>query len=430
VAGDHDQLSAGRPGIGDELAARVLGTLSPTARRILKAAYRVLERDGYEGLSLRRIAAEAGETRSLILYHFESKAGLVATLVDSLWHDADIALMEQVAALAADPRGRVLALTGLHRQLALQPGLYSTYFDLLPHVLRDHDARSRLMRTYRSYRRIGELCLAPAVADETRRNPMATMLLAIGEGMPVRSLLTGEAGDVSGDFAVLERRLLLHLGLEPVDVPPLAVTPGGPRGDSLRDLKDPAAELTPAAGRVLDAALALLSEAGPQALTAETLARKSGEPSSSVFYHFGDKHGLVATVVAAGDHRVQQALVKAARPFASRPQPLTAVADIQARFLAQHGWMRTFVDVFPVILRDEGLRHGEAAFQERVRCAVERFVRDCGVAGGEARSLASLVVALMHGLAIQHLVDPRGTQVEAAVDVWRELLRQPPGTSS
>ena len=168
------RLSAGRPGIGDELAASVLGTLSPTARRILKASYRVLERDGYEGLSLRRIAQEAGETRSLILYHFESKAGLVATLVDSLWHDADIALMEEVEGLAADPRGRVLALTGLHRHLALQPELYRTYFDLLPHVLRDHDARSRLMRTYRSYRRIGELCLAPAVPDATPRGPLAT----------------------------------------------------------------------------------------------------------------------------------------------------------------------------------------------------------------------------------------------------------------
>ena len=193
----------------------------------------------------------------------------------------------------------------------------------------------------------------------------------------------------------------------------------------MRDLDDPAAALTPAAARVLEAALALLSEAGPQALTAEALARKSGEPSSSVFYHFGDKSGLMAAVVTATDYRVQRVLLKAAGPFLSHPQPPTTVADIQARILAQHGWMRIFVDVLPVLLRDDGLRRDEAVFQDRLRQGVEAFLRDGDVPTAEARALASLAVALMQGLAIQHLVDPRGTPVQAAVDIWRELLDQP-----
>jgi len=201
-----DGLSAAWPGIRDAQTAEVLGALSPTARRIARAAFRVLERDGYEGLSLRRIAQEAGETKSLITYHFENKSGLVTTLVDSLWHEADVSLAAEVEGLAADPRGRLLALTGLHRCLAQDSRLYQTYFDLFPHILRDGEARARLTRTYRSYRHIGELCLAPGSADGDAL-ALATLLLAIGEGIAVQVLMTGEDDLLAPAFAVLERRL-------------------------------------------------------------------------------------------------------------------------------------------------------------------------------------------------------------------------------
>ena len=416
------RLSASWPGIRDEQTADVLGALSPTARRILEAAFRVLDREGYEGLTLRRIAQEAGETRSLILYHFENKAGLVAKLVDSLWHDADIALATGVDGLAADPRGRVLALTGLHRLLAEQPRLYRTYFALLPHVLRDRDARSRLTRTYRSYRHLGELCLAPAMDDTVTALPLATLLLAIGEGITVQTLLAGDDAGLASAFAVLERRVLLHLGLEPVEAPDAPRSATVAEAGMLQDLVDPAAQLTPAATMVLEGALTLLNDEGPQAITAEALAVVSGQPSSSVFYHFGDKRGLIAAVVAQSDYRFGRTLLKAARPLAARSQDPAVVADVMARIFAQPGWMRTFFDVLPVVLRDDELCRQEAAFVDRVCHSMDAFFREGDVPAGEARPLSSLSLALTHGLAIQHLVDRRGTPVEAVIDVWRTLL--------
>ena len=101
-----------------------------------------------------------------------------------------------------------------------QPGLYRTYFELLPHVLRDTDARARLTRTYRSYRRVGELCLAPVVGDVSEALPLATVLLAIGEGIAVQTLLAGDDALLEPAFAVLERRVLQRFGLEPVAMPP------------------------------------------------------------------------------------------------------------------------------------------------------------------------------------------------------------------
>jgi AcrR family transcriptional regulator len=428
-------LSAARPGIRDAQTAAVLGALSPTARRIVKAAFRVLERDGYEGLSLRRIAQEAGETKSLITYHFENKAGLVTTLVDSLWHDADVSLAAEAESLAADPRGRLLALTGLHRRLAQDARLYQTYFDLFPHILRDGEARARLTRTYRSYRHIGELCLAQGSADGNALS-LATLLLAIGEGIAVQVLMTGDGGVLKPAFAVLERRVLCHLGLEPAAEPPRAPVaqpvPGSPSDAAdpsagfLEGMEDPAARLTPAAARVLDAAVALASDEGLRAVTAESLARVSGEPSSSVLYYFGDKRGLIASVVAASDYRFAQAVTKAAGRVASyRPAP-AALAGVVQRVFQQPGWMRLFYDVLPVVLRDDDLRAREAVFMERLRSEPTALLCRAGIDEDESWLLALLSQSLVFGLAVQKLVDPRGPPVSAAVEAWRALLEQRP----
>jgi TetR/AcrR family transcriptional repressor of bet genes len=54
------------------------------ARRdeILRAAYRVAARDRLGGLTVRAVATEAGVSAGLLLFHFESKDGLLVDLLD------------------------------------------------------------------------------------------------------------------------------------------------------------------------------------------------------------------------------------------------------------------------------------------------------------------------------------------------------------
>ena len=120
-----------------------LAEFAPTAQRILDAARRVLERDGYSGLTLRRIGREAGETKSLIVYHFGDKDGLIAALVDSLWHEEDMDLVRRLGDLPDAPADRLRALIDVHHALALETPDYRVYFDLLPNLMRDASARRR-----------------------------------------------------------------------------------------------------------------------------------------------------------------------------------------------------------------------------------------------------------------------------------------------
>ena len=123
-------------------------------------------------------------------------------------------------------------------------------------------------------------------------------------------------------------------------------------------------------------------------------------------------------------------MIKAARPFAARSPSPAIVADVTARIFAQPGWMRTFFDVLPVVLRDEALCRQEATFVATVRDTMATFFRRGMVAEQEALPLSSLSLALTHGLAIQHLVDRIGTPVQAALATWRELLEWTPGDAA
>ncbi len=207
-------------------------------------------------------------------------------------------------------------------------------------------------------------------------------------------------------------------------MPGLPAKAGDPSAGRLEGVEDPAARLTPAGARVLDAAVALASDEGLRAVTAESLARVSGEPSSSVLHYFGDKRGLVAAVVAASDYRFGHAVAKAAgRVVPQRPAP-AAVAGVVQRVFKQPGWMRLFFDVLPVVLRDDDLRARQAAFLDALRSGPTALLRRDGVDEDESSLLGLLTQSLVIGLAIQKLVDPRGTPVSAAVEAWQALLEQ------
>ena len=58
-----------------------------TRDAILAAAQRLLARDGYQGVTARQIAAEAGTNLALVNYYFGSKQNLLLTLFDELDRD-------------------------------------------------------------------------------------------------------------------------------------------------------------------------------------------------------------------------------------------------------------------------------------------------------------------------------------------------------
>lgn len=423
--------------VAGEAFAYATARLSPTARRILEAAHRVLTRDGYEGLTLRRIAAEAGETKSLIIYHFESKAGLVATLVDSLWHDTDVALVDGLREPPDPLTGHARELIALHRDLALQTSLYATYFDLLPYILRDRDARRRLAEFYDSYRRIGAMCLESSAVPAGEQVPLTTLLLGIGEGVAAQALIDPGVVDTEGVFALLAE--MLHASLGGAAGPLVAAAraaidwDSGAPALSAETEPDPAGDLAPVAVNLLSAARRVVRERGFRGLTLETVAARAGEPRSAVSYYFGDKRGLVDRLHASIAYTDRALVRRAVRRLPGGVERIPAVIATQERALTRLTPFRRHYEMLPAVLRDEVLRAREACTHRGLRDTVAGCLAGSDEPGRLRclQGLASLTIAAPAGLAIQRLVATEDLDQAAALRVWTRIVMgalEAPGT--
>jgi AcrR family transcriptional regulator len=84
--------------------------LKPGARRaaLIEATLRCLKREGRDGLSARRIGAEAGISIGLINHYFPSKDDLVAAAYETL-ADRQLAMLRESAEAGGDPVARLRA---------------------------------------------------------------------------------------------------------------------------------------------------------------------------------------------------------------------------------------------------------------------------------------------------------------------------------
>jgi TetR/AcrR family transcriptional regulator, regulator of biofilm formation and stress response len=163
--------------------------LSPTAARILEAATRVLSRDGFRGLTFESIAKEAGENPALIRYHFGSKAGLIAALVDSVLYQEAVGLIESLAALPPGEQRRTELLL-LNRRLSEDMDAYRNFFELVPHVLRDDELQPHLLELMDWYRKLDAWALKDPGEKEAppHISPLALLTVAIVDGVALQKL--------------------------------------------------------------------------------------------------------------------------------------------------------------------------------------------------------------------------------------------------
>jgi AcrR family transcriptional regulator len=161
--------------------------LSPTARRILTASRRVLGRAGFKGLTLEAIAAEAGENKASIRYHFGNKAGLVGALADSVVHDENVRLLRQLSKAGPDD-DRVEILIEQHLRVVTNLRQYRLFFDLFPNLIRDPSLWPRMAELFGWYRELDAYALEPEADDELqeRLRPLTALTVAVCDGLAMQ----------------------------------------------------------------------------------------------------------------------------------------------------------------------------------------------------------------------------------------------------
>ena len=178
--------------------------------------------------------------------------------------------------------------------------------------------------------------------------------------------------------------------------------------------------------RLLDAAALLFAERGIEAVSIDTVAEAADRTSGAVYAHFGGKEGLLSALLenlinesaAVMDAELSVApmeegpsdehLAALWRTFASPPPGPSA------------GWMLLEHELWLYASRNDAAReHFAARFAEARRRVVESTASwpDDGLSElpGTPDQVASLLVALLVGLEMQHRVDPGAVSDETAV---------------
>jgi len=181
--------------------------LSPTARKLVAAARRLLARGGYEALTVEAVAAEAGAYRDSVRYYFGSKAAFVAAVVDSLSHDQSLsAVVETQAAAGGDER--VHGLVAGDRRLVDDRAAFRDFFAILPHVVLDPELRERVASLYEWYRDLYVEGLGDVTAvEEERLRRFASLMVAVTDGLAVQKLLDPDGVDLEPLFELWENML-------------------------------------------------------------------------------------------------------------------------------------------------------------------------------------------------------------------------------
>ncbi|WP_158890599.1 TetR/AcrR family transcriptional regulator [Amycolatopsis anabasis] len=178
--------------------------------------------------------------------------------------------------------------------------------------------------------------------------------------------------------------------------------------------------------RLLEAARRLLEDKGYADITARDLVGASKTNLASIGYHFGSKDALLAEAIGAAftdwcDRFTEIALrTDATTPFDRLVASLVAYADSMAQ---RRKLSLAFLDAAARAARDEELRELAAGQYQRMReqiaAVAAEFVGEPDPGDPTFSGVASLILALVDGLALQWLLDsanaPTGEQVAAGL---------------
>ena len=185
-------------------------------------------------------------------------------------------------------------------------------------------------------------------------------------------------------------------------------------GGSEGNFEDPLITLPDKARSLLLAAKRLLVEGGYEALTLNAIAACSGENKALIAYHFGNKQGLVGTLLDCVIHDSHRAFQDHLHSLWPEKHSAGLTADACPTNETQDGF-RSLVQLLPHVLHDQDLCRRVAQLHEsNVRAVLDRLARaeGPGVRPDSAQvGWARLCCAAIDGLAVQTAVDP-------GLDLW------------
>lgn len=196
-----EQRSA-RPSVA--LAASRSAKASATIREILAAGHRVFVRDGHAGLSLRKVADEAGVAVGNVSYYFETKRALIEAVLCEALADYIEEHIRQFEADRDSPLEILLNVVTFYVSNARSTN--ALFFHMWGFAASDPAAKDLIRRLYRPIGRFIYFLVRAArpEASEARVREIVLQLFALEEGV---KLFIGMGPDDNEALATAETHI-------------------------------------------------------------------------------------------------------------------------------------------------------------------------------------------------------------------------------
>jgi AcrR family transcriptional regulator len=165
--------------------------------RILDAAIEVLKSDGYAGLTIAKVAARAGESKPLVVYHYGSKQGLVQAsgrAVAEMITDEALTAVEGARTVEEIVRG---VADGVDRLLAQDERLARLYFDLAAVSVVEPEVRQTITEVNEGWQRVLTRLLKNAEdgPPPSQVRALALMINACSQGLVLERIERGPTAE-------------------------------------------------------------------------------------------------------------------------------------------------------------------------------------------------------------------------------------------
>lgn len=165
-----------------------------TRQRLMKAAFGVFARNGYERATVDEIVRDAGFSKGAFYVHFNSKEDLFWAMLEERVTSLQVGFLQVVhpeATLRENIRSLIAAIFDIEKQ---DPQWPATFMEFLAHAERKPEVRRRLAKIFKSWHRfITELLEVSREAGVVRTDMEADVLaraaIALIEGTLIQSRL-------------------------------------------------------------------------------------------------------------------------------------------------------------------------------------------------------------------------------------------------
>jgi AcrR family transcriptional regulator len=176
--------------------------------------------------------------------------------------------------------------------------------------------------------------------------------------------------------------------------------------------------------RILEAAAELFSQKGYAGTGVDELAARAEIAKTAIYYHFGSKEGLVTAVLdraaTAWIEGIRAAASQAGDPLARLDRALTGMRTM----LEEKTWIMKLLQLLALEVAEQkpDVRATLQSIVRRARDAITDGIHDAlGVEVPDAEGVASVILALLDGLALGLHLDPDLVSLDQAFEEIRRI---------